>query len=118
MEKNKNAVHLHNVIERLVEISEGFVEEEISEHSIGRLKDEIRVHEETLRAGFLERKESGPQLREADSDGYFSEKLTALLSFVLMAVDPTQRSGYETAKVIENARHYSHLVRSLLAVPM
>ena len=80
-----------------------------------RLLEELLFHEETLKQAFRFRKENGPSLGDADSDAYFSEKLTAEVSFVQMAIDPSQRGGYATEKIIENVDHYSYLVARLVA---
>ena len=82
-----------------------------------RALEELEFHAETLRRSFSYRKEFGPPLGSADSDAYFSEKLTGMIEFARMAICPALRGGYDSNRIAENVQHYSYLVSDLVAAP-
>lgn len=103
-------------IKRLQDISKLKLTQVPSE-VFSRLNEEIKFHEETLEFAFKYRTTHGPRLGQADSEVYFREKLSSLITFTEMAVDPLAHGGnYSKEKVIDNVNHYSHLVSKLVAV--
>lgn len=113
--KNKFSPVSGDSIERIKIISFTFLNQNIPVPARDRLIKELAFHEETLRAAFDFRKENGPALSIADSDSYFSEKLSGMLSFAEMAVDPAKREAYPTKQIVENINHYSYIVAKLVA---
>jgi hypothetical protein len=104
-------------ISRVQEIASELADVELPKEAQDRALEEIDFHAATLRQAFKYRQEFGPPLGGADSESYFSEKLTGMTSFARMAIDPALRGGYEPNRIVDNVHHYSYLVSNLVAAP-
>lgn len=105
-----------SALNRITQIADDCCESDLSAASVKRFIAEIDFHKNTMKMAFEDRKKNGPELGPADSDSYFSEKLTGLTSFADMAVDVGRREGYQPEKITENVAHYGYLVRGLAAL--
>ena len=102
MTKNGFSPLTESAIDRIIQIAQENADADLLTTIRQRYSEELKFHEETLRRAFEYRKQKGPRLGPADSDAYFGEKLTALISFADMAINPELRENYTALKLVDN----------------
>ena len=106
-------MQISDVTQRLANIAKNNIGKDLGKAEKAEIENEVATGIGDIYEA-LENLRSNPAgIGHVPSEGYFSEQLTGLQSFIKMAIGAEDRESYGEEQIIENVIHFQHKINAL-----